>query len=113
MAFQINGADNPLITFSITTSPLNQRIEAYGSKLRHWCKSFFQDMVSLGLYDPTEHIQVQCLIRRIEINLVAVEWNQHIISRSVNGGHCGRPDTSCFFPENYLENVHLPEIESI
>ena len=32
--FQINGAEDPLSTFSITTSPLNQRIKAYLSSLR-------------------------------------------------------------------------------
>ena len=45
MLFQINGAEDPLGTFSITTSPLNQIIEAYWSRLRQdrpgWWKSFF------------------------------------------------------------------------
>ena len=128
MLFKINGAEDPLSTFSITTSPLNQRIEAYWSKLRQdrpgWWKSFFQDMIDLGLYDPTDHVQVECLrycfmdIVRKELNSIAVEWNQHIISRSVNGGPSGRPDTMYFLPhlydaENYLENVDSTEIESI
>ena len=81
-------------------------------------------MVDLRLYDPTDHVQDECLrycfmdIVRKELNSVAVEWNQHIISRSINGGPSGQPDTMYFLPhlydaENYLENVDLAEIESI
>ena len=128
MLFQINGADDPLSTFSMTASPLNQRIEVYWSKLRQdrpgWWKSFFQDMVDLELCDPTDHVQVECLrycfmdIVPRELNSVAVEWNQHIISRTVNGDPSKRPDTVYFLPhfydaENYLENVDWAEIESI
>ena len=62
---QVNGADNPLNTFSITTSPLNQRIEAYWSKLRKdrmgWWESFFQDMVDMDLYNPIDQVRVECL----------------------------------------------------
>ena len=60
-------------------------------------------MVDLGSYDPTDHVQVECLrycfmdIVRKELNSVAVEWNQHIISRSVNGDPIGRPDTMHFY----------------
>ena len=81
-------------------------------------------MVDLGSYDPTDHVQVQCLrycfmdIVQKELNLTAAEWNQHIISRSANGGPSGRPDTIYFLPhlydvEHYLENVDSSEIESI
>ena len=111
MLFQINGAEDPLSTFSITTLPLSQRIETYWSKLRQdspgWWKSFFQDMVDLGLYDPTGDVQVECLryffmdIVRKELNSTAVEWNQHIISRSLNGGPSERPDTMYFLPHLY------------
>ena len=83
MLFQTNGADDPLSTFLITTSPLKQRIKAYWSKLRQdspgWWKSFFQDTVDLRVYDPTDHVQVECLrycfmgIVRKELNLIAVE----------------------------------------
>ena len=45
MFFQVTGAKDPLSTFSITTSSLNQKIEAYWSKVRQdrpgWWKSFF------------------------------------------------------------------------
>ena len=61
----VNGADNPLNTFSITTSPLNQRIEVYWSKLRQdtmgWWESFCQDMVDMGLYNPSDQVQIECL----------------------------------------------------
>ena len=55
-------------------------------------------------------------IVRKELNLIAVEQNQHINSRSVNGGPSGRLNTIYFLQhlhdaENYLENVDLPEIE--
>ena len=47
---------------------------------------------------------------------MANEWNQHIISKSMNGGPSGRPDTMFFLPqlynaENHLENVDLEEVE--
>ena len=124
----VNGAENPFNTFSITTSPLNQRIEAYWSKLRQdrpgWWKSFFQDMVDLELYDPSDLAQADCLrycfmhILKNELYTVAVEWNHHIISKSINGGPNGRPDTMFFLPhlyntDSFLENVDLQEVEAI
>ena len=47
---------------------------------------------------------------------MANEWNQHIISKSMNGGPSGRPDTMFFLPqlynaENHLENIDLEEVE--
>ena len=38
---QVNNADKPLNTFSITTSRVNQRIEAHWSKLRQDRKDWF------------------------------------------------------------------------
>ena len=81
-------------------------------------------MVDLGLYDPTDDVQVECLRYCImdivlkELNLIAVEWNQHIISRSVNGGPSERRDPMYFLPHlydagNYLENVDSTDIELI
>ena len=103
---QVNGANNPLNTFSRTASPLNLRIEAYWSKLRQdrmdWWKSFFQDMVDMGLYNSSDQVQVECLryfftntIRK-KLNTVANEWNQLIISKSMNGGPSGRLDAMLF-----------------
>ena len=47
-----------LNSFSIVSSPVNQRIESYWSKFvvdrPGWWKSFFQDMVDLELFDPSE-----------------------------------------------------------
>ena len=79
-------------------------------------------MVDLGVYYQTDHVQVECLrycfvgIVRKELNSIAVEQNQYINSRSVNGGPSGRPNTMYFLPllydaKNYLENVDLTEIE--
>jgi len=46
--------DTTLNSFSIITSPQNQRIEAYWSILKRdkigWWKEFFQDLVDLDLY---------------------------------------------------------------
>ena len=55
---------------------------------------------------------------RKELNTVTNEWNQHIISKSMNGGPSGRPDTTFFLPhlynaENHLENIDLEEVELI
>lgn len=46
---QFNGAQNSTNTFSITTPPLNQRMESYFSKLR---QDFSRNIVDMGLYNP-------------------------------------------------------------
>ena len=125
---QVNSAGNPLNTFTVTTSSLNQRTEAYWSKLRQdrmgWQKSFFQGMVDMGLHNPSDQVQVKCLryyftntIRK-ELSTVANEWNRHIISKSMNGEPSGRPDTMFFLPHLYnaekrLKNIDLEEVELI
>ena len=81
-------------------------------------------MVDLELYDPSDPAQVdglrQCFmnILRNELYTVAAEWNHHIISKNINGGPNGRPDTMFFLPhlynlESFLENVDLQEVEAI
>ena len=78
----------------------------------------------MGLYNPSDQVQAErlryCFTNTIrkELNTVANEWNQHIISKSMNGGPSGRPDTMFFLPhlynaENHLENIDLEEVELI
>ena len=89
-----------------------------------WWKSFFQDMAGMGLHNPSDQVQVECLrycftntIRK-QLNTVANKWNQHIISKNMNGGPSGHPDAMFFLPhlynaENHLENIDLEEVELI
>ena len=57
-------------------------------------------------------------ILRSELCTVAVEWNHHIIPKSINGGPNGRPDTMFFVLnlynlDSFLENLDLQEVEAI
>lgn len=113
-------------SFSIVSSPVNQRIESYWSKLRKdrpgWWKSFFEDMIDLELFNADNPVLVDCLrfcfmhIIRDELYSVANEWNQHLISKSLNGGPSGRPDTMFFLPHLYnapnnLQNVDVNDVD--
>ena len=54
------------------------------------------------------------LIRK-ELLHIAEEWNQHLISKSLNGGPSGRPDTMFFLShlydsENYMQNIAQDEV---
>jgi len=121
----LSNEENVLGSFSIVTSPLNQRIESYWSKLKQdrigWWRRFFLDMMDLDMFDPSDPVVLDCvrfcfmgLIRK-ELVDIANEWNQHLISRSLNGGPNGRPDTMYFLPhlfdcESYLQLVEQEEI---
>ena len=100
--------NNSVNSFSIAPSMHNQRIEAYWSKLRQdrigWWKDFFRDIVDLELFNPASRVLVDCLkfcficVLRKELKEMAAKWNEHIISKSSNGGPSGRPVTMCFLP---------------
>ena len=100
----------------------------YCSKLRQdrtgWWKPFFDDMVDLEVHDPSDPAQVDCLlccfinILRKELYTVSVEWNHHILSKSIIGGPNGLPDTMFFLPhlhysDNFLENADSQEVAAI
>ena len=81
-------------------------------------------MIELELYEPSDSVQIDCLrycfmnILRNELYIVAVEWNHHILSKSINIGPNRRPDTMFFLPHLYnsgsfLENADLREVEAI
>ena len=81
-------------------------------------------MVDLELYDPSDLAQVDCLrycfmnILTNELYTLAVEWNHHITSKSINGGPNRRPDPMFFLPhlynsDSFLENVDLQEVQAI
>ena len=121
----IRNDEDVISSFSIVTSPLNQRIEAYWSKLKQdrmgWWKRLFQDMLDLDMFDPSDPVVLDCarfcfmtLIRK-ELIGIANEWNQHIISKSLNGGPSGRPDTMYFLPHlfdcaNHMQPVRQDEV---
>jgi len=121
-----NNAVNVEDAFSIVSSMRNQRIESYWSKLRNdrigWWRSFFQDMVDLGIYDSSNVFLLECIrfcfmkLIRKELKSVTQEWNQHIISKSKNDGPRGRPDSMFFLPHlydthSYLEDVDQEEVD--
>ena len=103
--------------FSVVSSLMNQRIEAYWSNFRKdqlgWWKHFLQDLVDLELFDPPDPVQVNCLrfcsieLLREEVTEVATAWNQHTISHYRNGGPTGRPDIMFFLPHIYDTIDHL------
>ena len=107
----IDGSDPNLESFSIVTSPANQRIEAFWSILLRdkigWWKRFFQDMVDLDLFSNDDPVLLEamrfCFMRllRKELKEIASDWNVHIISSSRYQGPRGRPDTMHFLPHLY------------
>lgn len=112
--------DLALNSFSIITSPQNQRIEAYWSILRRdkigWWKRFFEDFADLDMFmhDP---VLVDCirfcfmpLIRR-DLQSIQDDWNVHLISKSQNRGIRGRPDTMYYLPHLYESEDYRIDIE--
>ena len=61
-------------------------------------------MVDLELFNPVSRVLVDCLkccfvgVLPKELKEMAEVWNEHIISKSSNGGPSGRPDTMYFLP---------------
>ena len=56
---------NAFQSFSIISSPVNQRSVSYWSKFVvdrcGWWKSFFQDMIDLEIIDPDESVLLDCI----------------------------------------------------
>ena len=85
----IDGSDPYLESFSIVTSPANQKIEAFWSILFRdkigWWKRFFQDMVDLDLFSNDDPVLLEairfCFVRllRKELKEITSDWNVHII----------------------------------
>ena len=61
----LSNEGNVLHSFSIVSSPMNQRIKAYWSNFRKdrlgWWKHSLQDLVDLELFGPSDPVQVDCL----------------------------------------------------
>ena len=61
----LSNEGNVLHSFSIVSSPMNQRIKAYLSNFRKdglgWWKHFLQDLVDLESFGPSDPVQVDCL----------------------------------------------------
>lgn len=113
--------DNALNSFSIITSPQNQRIEAYWSILQRdrmgWWRRFFQDLSDLDMFasDPVIIECVRfCFMNLIRKDLVSIkdDWKVHIISRSRNNGNRGRPDTMYYLPHLFDTHDYKIEIDS-
>ena len=98
-------------SFSIVTSPANQRIEAFWSILLRdiigWWKQLFQDMVDLDLFSNDAPILLEAIrfgfmrLLRKELTEIASNWNGQIISSSRYQEPRGRPDTMYFLPHLY------------
>lgn len=120
--------ETALNSFSITTSPQNQRIEAYWSILKRdeigWWKEFFQDLVDLELYQNSPVLK-DCIrfcfmsLLRHDLNSIKNDWNVHLISSSRNKqGPRGRPDTMfylshLFDSNNFGTNVDTAELADL
>ena len=122
----LDGTHPNLDAFSITSSPLNQRIEAFWSHLQRdrigWWKQLFQDLVDLGLFSNDEPVLIDCIrfcyidLLRNELKSILDDWNSHIIAPSRWNGPRGRPDTMYFLPhlyekENYKIEISEDEID--
>lgn len=99
-------------SFSITTSPQNQRIESYWSILQRdrigWWRTFFNELSDLGMFTNNDPVVVDCIrycfmhLIRQDLNSVLSDWNSHIISGSSRSvGPTGRPDTMCYLPMHF------------
>ena len=61
-------------------------------------------MVDLELFNPASRVLGDCLkfcfigVLCKELKEMAEVWNEHVISKSINGGPSGRPDTMYFLP---------------
>ena len=99
----IVGSDPDFESFSIVTSPANQRIEAFWSILLRdkigWWKRFFQDMVDLDLFLNDVPVLLEeirfCFMQllRKKLEEIVSDWNVHIIPSSHYQGPRGRPNT--------------------
>jgi len=108
-------------SFGITTSPQNQRIESYWATLQKdkigWWKRFFRDMTDNDLLDTSDPVLLDCLrycfmgIVRKDLESVKSDWNNHIISKSRNGGPSGRPNCMFFLPHLYNVDNFLVETD--
>ena len=98
-------------SFSIITSPQNQRIERYWSILQRdrigWWRRFFIDLTDVEMVDTSDPVALDCIqyyfmpLIRDDLNSILRQWNTHIISRRSNGGPSGRPDCMFYLPHLY------------
>ena len=99
-------------SFSIITSPQNQRIEAYWSILQRdrigWWRMFLNELSDLQLFSNDDQALVDCIrycfmhLIRQDLNSILADWNSHIISGSSRSvGPTGRPDTMFYLPEHF------------
>ena len=120
----LDGSHPNLNPFSITSSPLNQRIEAFWSILQRdrigWWRQLFQDLVDLNLFTNEDPVFVDNIrfcymdILRKELNSVTTDWNSHLISPSRYDNPRGRPDTMYYLPHLYHKedfSIHVDEEE--
>jgi len=88
----VDGRDGAVDSFSITTSPQNQRIEVYWSILQRdrigWWRRFLGDLSDLDLFSADDPVIVDCIrfcfmhLIRQDLHSICNDWNTHIISRS-------------------------------
>lgn len=107
----LDGRRDAFNSFSITTSPQNQRIEAYWSILQRdrigWWKMFFNDLSDLDLFSNDEPVILDCIrfcfmsFIRKDLKSIARDWNAHLLSHSRYGSPTGRPDTMYLLPHLY------------
>ena len=83
-----------------------------------WWKSFFQNMVDLEIFYPSEPALLACIrfcfmsILRKELADIANEWNRHLLSPNRNNTQSGRPDVMYFLPHLYGTTDHMISIDT-
>ena len=112
-------------TFSIITSPQNQRIEAYWSILQRdrlgWWKSILQDLSDNDMLDTSDPVILDCVrysvidLIRYDLNRTKEELDSYIISKRRNWGPSGRPTFTYNSPhfydvQDYLYDTDLEKL---
>ena len=112
-------------SFQYGKSVSNQRIEAWWSLLRrtctNWWMNYFKDLVTQGIYDLTDNIQVECMrfthgpVIATELKRMKESWNTHRIRPSANhdmrARPAGRPNVLFFTPHEGIEN-HMKIVDA-
>lgn len=115
--------DTALSSFSYTTSPQNQRIEAYWSILKKdkigWWKHFFEDLTDLDMFTNSPILK-DCIrfcflpLIRSDLNSIKNDWNVHLIAASNNNtGPRGRPNTMFNLPHLFDSENYCSEVDPI
>lgn len=117
------GGEDAFDSFSIITSPQNQRIEAYWSILQRdrigWWRIFLQELSDLDFYSNDDPVLTDCVrycfmhLIRADLNSILSNWNTHIIAGSRRAiSPSGRPDSMFYLPDHFGGFNHAFELDN-